>query len=97
MTDKEKQIEGMAKDLDEARDLARATVGSLNNGFGGWYARQLYNKGYRKESEVVKEFIEKFKQRFFFMNGTMLSSPVYQCTGKELERFAAEYGVEVEK
>lgn len=57
MTDKEKQIEEMAKDLDEVRELAIGTVGSMNNGFGGWYAKHLYEKGYRKQSKVAKELL----------------------------------------
>lgn len=35
MDDKQKQIAEMAKDLEQAKDWAMGTVGSLNNGFGG--------------------------------------------------------------
>ena len=62
MTDKEKQIEEMAKDLEEAKYLALGTVGSLNNGFGGWYGRQMYERGYRKASDVIDEFVERLKE-----------------------------------
>lgn len=55
MNDKQKQIEEMAKDLEEARLCARTTVGSLNNGFGGWYGAYMYNQGYRKQSDTVRE------------------------------------------
>ena len=46
---KEKQIEEMAKVLDAARINALATIGSLNDGFGMWYARAMYDAGYRRQ------------------------------------------------
>ena len=95
MTEQERQIEEMAKDLEEAKYWAMGTVGSLNNGFGGWYGVYMYNQGYRKQSEVVKEFVagvtvELNKRR---------DSELY---GKDsilgiINKVAAEYGVEVEK
>ena len=54
--DKEKEIEKMAADLDKAKELALGTVGSLNNGFGGWYAKCLVEKGYGDVRAAVKEF-----------------------------------------
>ena len=62
MDNKQKQIEEMAKDLEQAKDWAMGTVGSLNNGFGGWYGAYMYNQGYRKASEVIDEFVERLKQ-----------------------------------
>ena len=95
MTEQERQIEEMAKDLEQAKYWAMGTVGSLNNGFGGWYGAYMYNQGYRKQSEVVKEFVagvtvELNKRR---------DSELY---GKDsilgiINKVAAEYGVEVEK
>ena len=61
--DKEKEIEKMAADLDKAKELALGTVGSLNNGFGGWYAKCLVEKGYGDVRAAVKEFAEKLKDR----------------------------------
>lgn len=99
MTEKEKQIDELAIAIYETLKKINGIAFMVYSKDDYYHkcARELYSMGYRKQSEVAKEFIEKFKQRFFFMNGTMLSSPVYQCTGEELERFAAEYGVEVEK
>ena len=54
-------------------------------------------RGYRKASEVIDEFVERFKRRFFFMMATKMESPIYQCTGKEIEKLAAEMRQEVEK
>lgn len=48
MKTREQIIEEMAKDLEEAKYYAIGTVGSLNNGFGGWYGEYMYKKGYRK-------------------------------------------------
>ena len=48
---KEKQIEEMASVLENAKIDALATIGSMNHGFGVWYAQALYNAGYRKQSE----------------------------------------------
>ena len=62
--DKEKEIEKMAADLDKAKELALGTVGSLNNGFGGWYAKCLVEKGYGDVRAAVKEFAEKLKEKF---------------------------------
>lgn len=62
MTDKEKQIEKMAKDLEQAKYWAMGTVGSLNNGFGGWYGVYMYNQGYRKASDVIDDFVERLKE-----------------------------------
>lgn len=88
--DKQKEIEKMAADLDKAKELALGTVGSLNNGFGGWYAKCLVEKGYGDVCAAVKEFAEKFKTRFFFIMATNMRSPIYQCTGDEIDRLVNE-------
>jgi hypothetical protein len=45
---KEKQILEMAEAIEQARIKATDTTNSMNYGFGGWYAKELYNAGYRK-------------------------------------------------
>ena len=46
----EKQaIEEMADILEQAKIDAHATIGSMNYGFGMWYAKACYNAGYRKQ------------------------------------------------
>lgn len=45
--DKQKEIEQMAEVLEAAKTAARQTFGSLNQGFGMWYATALINAGYR--------------------------------------------------
>ena len=63
--DKQKEIEKMAADLDKAKELALGTVGSLNNGFGGWYAKCLVEKGYGNVRAAVKKFAESIKMAFY--------------------------------
>ena len=53
----EKQIEEMAKVLEAAKINALSTIGSLNDGFGMWYATALYNAGCHKQS--VGEWVAK--------------------------------------
>lgn len=64
---RDKQIEEMANAYYEAMLKARGTLGSMNEGAPKWYARELYNAGYRKASEVAEEiFAEIEKQTGFF-------------------------------
>ena len=58
---REKQIDEMAKAVEQARIKAADTTNSMNYGFGGWYAKELYNAGYRKASDVARETIEAIK------------------------------------
>ncbi len=55
---RDKQIDEMAKAIEQARIKAADTTNSMNYGFGGWYAKELYNVGYRKASEVAREIFE---------------------------------------
>ena len=59
---KEKQIEEMAESIEQARIKATDTTNSMNYGFGGWYAKELYAKGYRKASEVAREIFEEIEK-----------------------------------
>ena len=87
MTDREKQIEEMAQVLETAKIKALATIGSLNNGFGEWYAKALHNADYRKADEVRKETAEKFVK---FIED-------YECIvpWPDLDEFCKQFGVEV--
>ena len=55
---RDKQIKEMAKAIEQARIKATDTTNSMNYGFGGWYAKELYDNGYRKASEVAREIFE---------------------------------------
>lgn len=95
MDDKQKQVEEMAKDLEQAKDWARGTVGSLNNGFGGWYGAYMYNQGYRKASEVIDEFVERLKQYEESVKIGIEWKAVVRDV--DIERIAAEMRQEVEE
>ena len=97
MDNKQKQIEQMAKDLEQAKYWAMGTVGSLNNGFGGWYGTYMYNQGYRKQSDTVREFVEKVlkigsKRPLCVFNE--YGEGYIDCT-ENIKKIAKEYGVEV--
>ena len=40
--------------------------------------------------QVVQEFMEEFKSRYFFMMTTYMKDPIYQCTEEELDRLVEE-------
>lgn len=76
---RQNEINELAYVLDKAKLDAISTIGSLNNGFGQWYAKAAYDTGYRKindncavitkddleiyKKQAVKEFAEKLKER----------------------------------
>lgn len=97
MDDKQKQIEEMAKDLEQAKDWAMGTVGSLNNGFGGWYGAYMYNQGYRKQSDTVREFLKLLKEKESPKLLMWEYGEGYLDCIKTAEKLAAQYGVEVEE
>ena len=63
--DKQKKKKKMAVDLDKAKELALGYVGSLNNGFGGWYAKCLVEKGYGDVRAALNDFAERVKMAFY--------------------------------
>ena len=91
MKTREEQIEEMAKDLEQARYWAMGTVGSLNNGFGGWYGAYMYNQGYRKQSDTVREVLRMIKDKGLFRYGG------YLLHDSDFDTIGKLYGVEVEE
>ena len=94
MDDKQKQIEEMAKDLEQAKDWAMGTVGSLNNGFGGWYGTYMYNQGYRKQSDTVREFVRRIKEIYDEMDRLYRDYDII-ALWSDIIHLAEEYGAEV--
>ena len=100
MDDKQRQIAEMAKDLEQAKHWAMGTVGSLNNGFGGWYGAYMYNQGYRKQSDTAREILQKLIYNITANNtndGYLSESIDYSSTIDDIKELAAQYGVEVEE
>ena len=91
MDDKQKQIAEMAKDLEQAKDWAMGTVGSLNSGFGGWYGAYMYNQGYRKQGDTAREIIEMLK----VAKGVVKVH--FEAYDELIDNIAAQYGVEAEE
>lgn len=99
MKTREEQIAEMAKDLEQAKYWAMGTVGSLNNGFGGWYGAYMYNQGYRKQSDTVREFVGKVlkigsKRPLCLFNE--YGEGYIDCI-ENIKKIAKEYGAEVEE
>ena len=64
------------------------------------HAKEFYAAGYRKQSDVIKEFVEKVKDKFFYdIDSERSINPVsiYRFTDKEIDELATEFGAEVEK
>ena len=91
MKTREEQIAEMAKDLEQAKDLAMGTVGSLNNGFGGWYGVYMYNQGYRKQGDTAREILQMIKDKGLFRYGG------YLLHDSDFDTIGKLYGVEVEE
>lgn len=104
MKTREEQIAEMARAIDRNTTLALNTLGSHNNGRGMWYAEKLYAAGYRKQSDTVREFVEKLKKALFAKCTYILavSDPnEYDMKSRDviasIDELAKEYGAEVEE
>ena len=91
MTESEKRIKELAEIIEKRRLEARVTVGSLNEGASMWYARDLYMKGYRKQSDTAREIIEMLKAA----KGVVKVH--FEAYDELIDNIAAQYGVEVEE
>lgn len=60
------ELKEMAELLDKAQIEARATIGSLNKGFGMWYAEYLYKRGYRDMRAALQTLADKIKLEFYY-------------------------------
>lgn len=99
MTESEKRIREMAEIIEKRRIEASVTAGSFNEGAGMWYAKDLYMKGYRKQSEVVKGIRDKIETqgRFEFCGADGKEYLTIRADKLNEIIKAAEYGVEVEE
>lgn len=96
MKTREEQIEEMAKDLEQAKYWAMGTVGSLNSGFGGWYGTYMYNQGYRKQSDTVREFVGRVKELYDKGDRLYRDYDIIDLW-TAIIHLAEEYGAEVEE
>lgn len=102
---KQEQINEMAEILEKAYVDARSNCGSLNQGFGMWYAKYLYNAGYSKDyiseeraREIGKEMFDKVRKETAREILTKIRKE-FKKAGILLDFsiIAKQYGVEVEE
>ena len=100
----EEQVEKIAKDIYatgvaiDSTDIAYGVYG--NDDHFHRMARKLYTADYRKQSDVVREFVKKIKDKFFYaLDSGRIINPVsiYRFTENEIDELAAEFGAEVEE
>lgn len=95
MTDKQKQIEEMAHIIAPCEDIKCSDCVYCNF---YKYAEQIYNAGYRKQSDTAREVIIKVlsiiqNEYEYYPDGITLGA--YAQLRKEINELAAEYNVEV--
>ena len=68
----EQEIERMAEILEQAKIKARSYCGSLNQGYGMWYAKELTTAGIGDKKQAVKEFCDRLRNdlRCDYVNAT---------------------------
>ena len=93
MTEKEKQIEEMKDSIICAAIVTSVKIDDRSATNLTAFAEEIYVAGYRKQSEIVKEFADKLKQKMYYEFDELIPSMV----AEKIDEVAAEYGVEVEK
>lgn len=88
--DKQKEIEKMACDMCLVRHICTKPNEPIECCKPLKMAKKAVEAGYGDVRAAVKEFAEKFKMRFFFIMATNMRSPIYQCTGDEIDRLVNE-------
>ena len=88
--DKQKEIEKMACDMCLVRHICTKPNEPIECCKPLKMAKKAVEAGYGDVRAAVKEFAEKFKLRFFFIMATNMKSPIYQCTGDEIDRLVNE-------
>lgn len=96
MKTEQEQIEEMAKQMCGAID--NPCIHDCTPACGAReYAKRCFKAGYRKQSDVVREFAEKLKEKFngyeaTYYNGNEES---WHDLQQEIDELAAEFGAEV--
>ena len=109
MTEKEKQIEEMAFSICPMPQASEYITDCTKCGGNGDCIRQKFaakflGKGYRKQSEVAKEFVDRLilelialRSEEFDGKELAINGKTYKYLVMRAKEIAAEYGVEVEK
>lgn len=97
MTDKEKQIEEMAKVIIKAGESYYKMPVDIE--CAGREASELYEAGYLKQSDTAREILQKLIYNITTNNtidGYLSESIDYSSTIDDIKELAAEYGVKKE-
>lgn len=96
--DKEKQIEEMAKVIIKAGESYYKMPVDIE--CANREAGELYEAGYRKQSDTVREFVEKVKDIKLTIFSTYyeyeLSRAVLNAVLKKIDEIAEKYGVKID-
>lgn len=90
MKTREEQVEEMAKEMRNYgyKHLCAGRV------FYYGFCEHLYDAGYRKQSDTVREFVEKLKSEYLSKEGDFV---YWVIDVDDIAKIAKEYGVEVEE
>ena len=70
-------------------------VGIMCDDFGvSFFAERLYDAGYRKQSDTVREFVERLKSEYLSKEGDFV---YWVIDVDDIAKVAKEYGAEVEE
>lgn len=96
MTDREKMIEEMAKVMFEEydTDICKHECPIATDCSNRLIAKKLYDAGYRKQSDTIREFVDKLKEIIHEIDYVGGYAEIGLC--EEIDELAAQYGVEVE-
>lgn len=104
MTEKEKQIEEMKDSIICAAIVTRVKIDDRSATNLTAFAEKIYAAGYRKQSEVAKEFVDRLilelialRSEEFDGKELAINGKTYKYLVMRAKEIAAEYGVEVEK
>lgn len=90
MKTREEQIAEMAKEMRNYGYKHLCTGRVFYYGF----CEKLYDAGYRKQSDTVREFVERLKNEYLSKEGNFV---YWVIDVDDIAKVAKEYGVELEK
>lgn len=90
----EKQIEEMTSEVKHFKERTRYLFGWDGRSKDEIFATLLLEAGYRKQSDTVREFVERLKSEYLSKEGDFV---YWVIDVDDIAKVAAEYGVEVEE
>lgn len=100
MNTREEQIAEMTSEVKNFKDRTRFLFGWDGRHEDEIFATLLYDAGYRKQSDTVREILQKLIYNITANNtndGYLSESIDYSSTIDDIKELAAQYGVEVEE